>query len=82
MKENNQGTEGMSLDECRAHYGNEPHLFWVAFRPDQEPELLNVDQVWAAARQGRKASFFASAPLDATERKVLKFRALQAGGAP
>jgi len=82
MKTHNQNGQDMSLDERRAHYGNEPHFFWVAFWTDQEPELLNVDQVWAAARQGKHATFFASAPLDAAERRVLKFLALQAGGAP
>lgn len=61
--------------EERKHYGDEPHYFWITFEGEDIPKLLNVDEVWEAHRRGKKAVVFRPAPLDASERAMLRFLA-------
>lgn len=70
-----------TLARNRAHFGDEPHYFWVAFHPEEEPRLLDVNQVWQAAREGKKATHFQATCLLSTQRHLLQFLATLEGGA-
>lgn len=66
-------SEEAKLREARLHFGDEPHYFWVNFDEKDGPQLLSVPEVWEAHRRGRKALAFRPAPLDASQRNLLKF---------
>lgn len=69
-----------TLARNRKHFGDEPHFFWVSFSTEEEPRLLNVSQVWQAARDGKRPTFFRQVPLMAGERQMLRYIAnLEAG---
>ena len=63
----------------RKHFGDEPHFFCVSFTTEEEPQLLNVSQVWQAARDGKRPTYFRYAPIMASERKMLQSIALMWG---
>lgn len=69
-----------TLARNRKHFGSEPHSFWVAFSTEEEPQLLNVSQVWQAARDGKRPTHFRYAPLMSGERQMLRFVADLEGG--
>ena len=70
-----------TLDQNRRHFGDEPHFFWVVFRGDTEPRLVNVDEVWKAHAEGKHPERFELAPLTAPQRSLLRYlaRAAESG---
>ena len=72
MKQNPPLLDPKTLARNRAHYGDEPHYFWVSF-DDRDPQLLTVNQVWQAADQGKRPTYFRYEPLMASERRMLQF---------
>ena len=73
MTELSPPLDAETLARNRQHFGNEPHFFWIAFSIEEEPQLFNVSQVWQAARDAKRPTFFRYAPLMASERQMLRF---------
>lgn len=81
MTDPHAALDAEALARNRAHFGDEPHFFWVAFSPAEKPRLLDVSEVWQAAREGKKPSYFKSTCLLSTQRHLLQFLAELDGGA-
>lgn len=73
MMQNEPLLDQESLAKNRAHYGNEPHYFWVSFDETHDAQLVDVGQVWQAAREGERPTYFRYAPLMASDRQMLQF---------
>lgn len=80
MTESPPPLDAETLARNRQHFGGEPHFFWVSFSAKEEPQLLNVSQVWQASHDGKRPVSFQYAPIMARERRMLLFLAAMEGG--
>lgn len=69
----------MSNDVCpnwQRHYGTtEPHYFRLQLEGEPEPRLVDVQELAAAAKTGKRAVHFEYVPLMGFQRSMLRFLA-------
>lgn len=58
MTDSTNGLDAETLKRNRKHFGKVPFYFEVRFEGENEPSMLNVDEVWKAHTQGKKPVSF------------------------